>query len=325
MIPEYINDWLKVIENMNNDNTYKLAWGRALLEVIYKKDIGMEDLQEISLPLEDIAKCMIKYYWNQLFFFKLKQSPYSSKSPIICQLTEKMINEYKKGTGSVIPVWFDQGLIFFEKHKSFYDDIVKKVAKVLPKDVSWRFKNVASKEIQLYTYDNIGKSNVVIFSLENIKLLKEYGFILSRLLNYKWTQLLEKFNYVPKIASKVKGISDEKINRRNLTKYRDELIKQYNGKAIDFYTGEEIPPSEISVDHVIPWSFMYSDDIWNLVLTSKSNNSSKLNTIPSQEVIDKLKERNQELVDYVDEKFKHALEEALSQNLLERFYYECRL
>ena len=25
----YIKQWLEIIENMNNDNTYKLAWGRA--------------------------------------------------------------------------------------------------------------------------------------------------------------------------------------------------------------------------------------------------------------------------------------------------------
>ena len=36
-------------------------------------------------------------------------------------------------------------------------------------------------------------------------------------------------------------------------------------KPIDFYTGDELDMDDISVDHVIPWSFMYSDDIWNLV------------------------------------------------------------
>ena len=32
---KYIQDWLDVIEYMNNDNTYKLAWGRAILENVY--------------------------------------------------------------------------------------------------------------------------------------------------------------------------------------------------------------------------------------------------------------------------------------------------
>lgn len=35
MIPKYINDWLRIIESMKNDNTYKLVWGRALVEYIY--------------------------------------------------------------------------------------------------------------------------------------------------------------------------------------------------------------------------------------------------------------------------------------------------
>ncbi len=30
---KYIQDWLDVIEYMNNDNTYKLAWGRVFLRM----------------------------------------------------------------------------------------------------------------------------------------------------------------------------------------------------------------------------------------------------------------------------------------------------
>ena len=57
------------------------------------------------------------------------------------------------------------------------------------------------------------------------------------------------------------------------------------GKIIDFYTGDILEQNDISLDHVIPWSFMYSDDIWNLVITSKSVNSKKSNSIPSEETI----------------------------------------
>ena len=35
MIPQYINDWFRVIENMKNENTYKLAWGSAIVECAY--------------------------------------------------------------------------------------------------------------------------------------------------------------------------------------------------------------------------------------------------------------------------------------------------
>ena len=71
MISKYINDWLDIIENMNNDNTYKLAWGRALLECISFDKCYEENGMKVFIKFEDIAEYMIKYYWNQMFFFNL--------------------------------------------------------------------------------------------------------------------------------------------------------------------------------------------------------------------------------------------------------------
>ena len=157
-------------------------------------------------------------------------------------------------------------------------------------------------------------------------LIKEYSFVLSQLLNYKWAQLLEKFNNAPRIASKVKGISDNTIKRKNLSKYKNILLKNNNYQAIDFYTGQILDDNDISVDHVIPWSFMYSDDIWNLVLTSKSNNSQKSNSTPTQEIIDKLKQRNEKLLETItDPTYKQELEVAISNHYLDKFYAALKL
>ena len=70
---------------------------------------------------------------------------------------------------------------------------------------------------------------------------------------------------------------------------------------------------------------MYSDDIWNLVVTSKSNNSSKSNTIPSEEIINRLKERNEKLLNMLEGKYKDDLKLSIENNYLEKFFYECRL
>ena len=103
-------------------------------------------------------------------------------------------------------------------------------------------------------------------------------------------------------------------------------MKQFNdGVVIDFYSGKPLADNDISVDHVIPWSFMYSDDIWNLVLTSKSNNSSKSNSIPSQEVIDRLKQRNAHLVGLLATKFDNEIRESIDKDLVDKFYFECRM
>ena len=325
MIPNYINDWLDVIENMNNDNTYKLAWGRAILECLYNKQCYLsEDGHNVFIKLDSIAECMLKYYWNQLFFFHLKQSPNKDRMPIICQVTNELIEEYKKLIGNSIPVWFDKAKTVFETKKEIYRQTIYKIVKILPNDVAWRFKIINKKEVPLYQYDAKRREEKIALDYLACEQLLDYGFILSKLLNYKWTQLLEKFNFAPKIASKVNGISQNKLRRNNLTKYKLELLKEFDGKPIDFYTGEILDPNDISVDHVIPWSYMYSDDLWNLVLTSKSNNSSKSNSIPSKEIIEKLKNRNLSLKKVVSDSFKKDLQEAISMNYVDKFYYECR-
>jgi hypothetical protein len=58
-----------------------------------------------------------------------------------------------------------------------------------------------------------------------------------------------------------------------------------------------IAENELSVDHVIPWSYMFSDDLWNLVYCHKGENSEKSNRLPSGEDIIRLEERNKQLLD----------------------------
>lgn len=321
MIPEYIDDWLTIIEQMNNDNTYKLAWGRAIIECV-KFDNYKVFEESAIVQFEDIAKCMIKYYWNQLFFFNLKQSPYKDKVPVICTDVSKLIDKWKENKQTNIPVWYNEKDVI-NNDKELFDRVLKHIVKTLHENVSWRFKNITGGTKEIYKYSKT--ANTIILSMEDVNYLKDYSIIISKLLNFKWTQLLEKFNFQPKIASKVSGISENKIRRNNLSKYKEELIKEHNGKAIDFYTGKELSDDDISVDHVIPWSFIYSDDIWNLVLTSKSNNSAKSNAIPDAEIIERLKDRNENLVNFVSKTYKLSLEEAMLNNYLDKMYYNCRL
>ena len=324
MIPSYINDWITIIEQMNNDNTYKLAWGRAVVECVAFDDYEVIN-NEAIISFNSIALRMLKYYWNQLFFFHLKQSPYKDKDPIICKDAEKLIEEYKAKEKTCIPIWFDEAEKYFAKNdKKIFENVVKHISKTLHDNVSWRFKNIPSKTLEIYEYNK--DNSTVSIKMENIQFLKEYSMIVSRLLNYKWAQLLEKYNFAPKIASKVNGISEAILKRNNLTKFKEELLKEFEGKEIiDFYTGKPISYDEISIDHVIPWSFMYSDDIWNLVITSKSFNSSKSNSIPSDEVIKKLKERNMNLDLLLTGSFKLAMDEAIKNEYVDKFYYESRL
>ncbi|MDR2828494.1 MAG: hypothetical protein LBV51_03645, partial [Acholeplasmatales bacterium] len=152
--------------------------------------------------------------------------------------------------------------------------------------------------------------------------------------NFKWAKLLEQFNKLtPQIALKISQIADQSIERQNenLTKIRKLFLSLSDGNnLLDFYTDQELDISNISIDHFIPWSFIYSDDIWNLVPTSKSYNSSKSNKLPKEELIIKLNERNKKLLSILklNPKYKdlvYDLENAICNNLVKEYYYICKM
>ena len=327
MIPKYINDWLTIIETMSNQNTYKLAWGRSIVEYVNLSEID-ESKEYFEFKLIDAAELVLKYYWNQIFFFDLKQVPEKGKAKIIIEV-KKLISLYEELVDSNNPKWFQDGKEIL-KDRPEYSKGLKKIANLLKENPTKYFLNASvdgsRKTHPLPIYIRDDANNRILIKTEDAKTLKEYGIIIAKLLKYKWTQLLEKYNFVPMLSNKVTAISIGKIDRNELIEYKKQLIKEFSdGKIRDFYTGEELTFKEATVDHVIPWSFMYSDDIWNLVLTSQSNNSSKSNIVPSQEVIDRLKERNARIKNIVDDIYQKELTLAEINHSVDNYYYECKV
>ena len=171
----------------------------------------------------------------------------------------------------------------------------------------------------------------IFFDKEQAKAIKENSLLLLQLINYRWTQMLETFNVSPKIAMKVRVTNDNlEIKRANLKKYRTYLDLEFkDGDIRCFYCGGIIPESEISLDHVIPWSYMYSDDLWNLVYCHKSENSMKQATLVDEEIILKVEERNKTLLrlleeNGIDDKNVQELKLSLEKSWLKQFWMSYR-
>ena len=301
----YLNQWISVIEGMVNSNTYKIMWGKAIIDII-------EEDNNQTITFEQIAHKMISYYWDLEFFFGLKQAPQKEKSPVIVQVVQEIIERYKTNS-SPMPDWF----IKAEKDIRAYPEFnrwIRKIVSTMKLDVSHRFMFVGGTPLPIYGLDK--ESETITFDQKQIEVIQSNGFVLKQLLNYKLAQLLEQYNDSPRITQKVRGLSDQQLRRNNLTKYRKILLSiKSEEPIIDFYTGKVLEHNQISVDHVIPWSFIYSNDLWNLVITSKSFNSQKSNRTPDRSVIERLQQRNQQLLSSdLDEKLKQELEISVEQN-----------
>lgn len=212
---QYLQHWYDVIEGMKTTNTYKLAWGKSLLDLI-----ATSNKREFSFW--EISESMLKYYWNQIYFFKLKQGPLN-QTPTLYQLVQESIDHYEKEKGTNIPVWFNYAQEVLKEDKQFYVSLIKRFSKTLDQDVSWRFKLLQDEVIDLYSIQEADtyEEFKVVFDEEHIHLLKSHGLLLGKYIFFKWSQLLEKFNHSPRISNKISGSEAQAIRRKSLRVFRE--------------------------------------------------------------------------------------------------------
>lgn len=321
------DEFKQIIREFSYDNTYKVAWAKALVELSSELPIAGD---EVEITLEQIARKYLKYYWNQTVFFDLIQGSNLQKPPEVVTTIKTLIDAYYENVGNRKPELFERAESNLPKKE--YEAALRKTTSTLKKDVSYRFLNLNGKKLDVYRY-NKGDNSLRI-STGLLQELQDNERDLYDLINYRWGMILETFNSSPRINKKVKIMDERVIKRKPLTKYKQWLDIE-NPSHVCFLCGQEIADKELSIDHVIPWSYMYSDDLWNLVYVHRSCNSSKSNVVPSEEGIAKLKERNKRLLDdfikeHVSEKKKAlpkeigSLEIAIENDYVDKFYTGCK-
>ncbi|RKD75254.1 HNH endonuclease [Sinobaca qinghaiensis] len=322
----YIKDWHNIILNCSFDNTYKMVWAKSLVELAVN---SQEKNDKVTFNFREISELCLKYYWNQTIYFNLIQGSNIKKPPEILTYVKELIGDYITKTGKTQPIRFEKLNLTALELESKYEKVINKISNTLKSDVCWRFKNLAGITYELYDLDRDKKT--VTFNKEDILNIKEQSDFLFSFINYKWTQMLESFNFSPKISQKVRGIDEGKVKRSPLKKYHEYLdLMCSNGKRICFYCNKEINETDLSIDHVIPWSFMFSDDIWNLVYCHKNENSEKSNRLPSENDINRLEERNIRLMKLMENSDFHKnknfdqLQLANEKNYVRSFWISCK-
>ena len=315
----------RIIRECNYDNTYKMAWAKALVEIAIENEFK-EDFIDISL--EEIAKKFIKYYWNQTIYFNLIQGSNLIKTPVILQKVKELIEEYFSYINSRKPDRFERvEYLINDKLNNEYKHCLNSIVKTLKADVSWRFTFIDRKNHdEIYEYSK-GENKITI-SKENLEILKANSQDLFDLINYRWGLILETFNSSPRINKKVKIIDEIDIKRNSLNKFKKYLDEE-NKERICFICGKKIHENELSIDHVIPWSYLYADDLWNLVYVHRNCNSSKNNVIPNKNDIDRLKQRNNKLIEILDKnnikgKDVDELRLAIDKDYVNKFWIGCK-
>ena len=120
----------------------------------------------------------------------------------------------------------------------------------------------------------------------------------------------------------------QRPDRGDIKKFKRYLDIE-NPDRVCFHSGKPIADGEVTIDHVIPWSYLYADDLWNLVYVDRRENSAKGNRIPDEATIMRLESRNRRLSEALQrqgDQSKHSaeLQIAIDRDYLKRFWIGCR-
>ena len=158
------------------------------------------------------------------------------------------------------------------------------MARVLTINVLDRFHKSAPNGMPRL-YDWHPGDDFISIDDETLAFLRRNRQALETIANYWCALYLERINILaPLIIEKVERNGAQ---RGSLAKYLK--ILRVTDRTHCFYCERHVGDGETPhVDHVIPWSFLHSDPLWDLVLSCASCNLAESNVLPDRRFLDKL-------------------------------------
>ena len=308
---KYISDLISAISYTELDTTYKMSWARALVELCLEHP-GRRDFH-----LDEFSLLVFEYYWNQTIFFNLQQGPSALKRLEIPTIVLEAIDKYRLTSGPKPET--------FIRASHAIEIPTRKISSVLARMPCPLFLKFDKRVIDTYTFDS--KRRIV--HIKHPRLIKDHADILFQLINYRWAQKLEDTDGSPRIAKKIRGVDRGQRPARGSTAKFKRYLDIENPGRVCFHSGKPIASGNVAIDHVIPWSYLYADDLWNLVYVDCRENSAKGNRIPDEATIVRLEQRNRSLLETLQQqgsKSKHVaeLKIAIDRDYVRRFWIGCR-
>lgn len=261
-------DVVALMRHASMSATYKPALLKALSRIARRST-------DLVLPLDVIGEEFAKMYWNQVVIYHLRQAASVSKQAEVIKLIAQTAEAYGTRNFSDLP-------------ESGRSKIRAKMARLLTVNVLQAFH--VSKPSAMPPLFQWQKGDVTIsLSAESHAFLRANTGVLELIANYYWAEFLEARNRLaPKVIEKV---SREGARRGSLLPYL--RILSVDEQHACFYCGAHFHGATSPVvDHVIPWSFLLEDPIWDLVLSCGPCNNGKSDWLPDAAYIERLIRRN---------------------------------
>lgn len=269
----------RLFDNMSE--SYKLFWFQAIVESVIKgKSI---------LTYDDLINDMIASGWYMVSEYKLNLGPSDTMEKMILQAHENLGIKSSESHAKIIaalnnkndPELLKMKIILslnvpYRLQAPFLDDVKGSDWNKGPRKIA---EQINGHEGLIYKFKDIkGLDTVIIIDDDFIDYIHENYEIVSGWIRYKMIEYLQKRNpSVPGVIYKIDPPHERKL----------EYVKRYWKRIIehteirDIYSNSDLRNAPLSIDHFVPWSYVAHDELWNLIPTTKSINSSKSNNLPN--------------------------------------------
>ena len=291
--------FISILTKGSKSNTYKFALARFLLDHSHKPD------SSYIVSFRDIAKKFLKYYWHQECKYRIRQNHDPKKIPSVVQVIRDVFKE--RMVDGYIPDYFKD--MPQEKIKNAEAEIIKRVFGIGKKSqVVPRFQRLKGQppDRNLHIrgtgdfYDYDVPSGQLKIKPEALSFFKDNYNVLTKAVFLEWSRFLEKINTLPRIIEKVES---EVVRRRALTAYQSIFRDQRDC----FYCNRRLDEQQTHVDHFIPWSYIFEDEAWNLVLACQDCNLKKSDSLAGLSFRNELINRNRDYQNEIPELGKSLL------------------
>ncbi len=274
-------------------NSYKYLYFLSLLDIIKRSNFDNSS----SISFRTIIVEMLANAWYPHKYFKLSfgiQDQIANKLDALeLEITEPILKFRDT----------DKKLLRTTINNQNIDDIVNYIGRYVPYrlirpfftqdtrglkdyDVNPAIINLSNnqfdtqKPLYCFNAENNKDCNAIVLHPEWIQYLKENYIIVRGWASWEWLNYMQQRNpSIPNVVNKL-FMPQQRDSLANQTQYWKTILYHQDIKCI--YSQVQLNKDEISLDHYLPWSFVAHDQLWNLIPTTKSVNSSKSNNLPSQ-------------------------------------------
>jgi hypothetical protein len=248
--------------------SYKPALLKALVRIARHST-------SLEVPLIVLGSEFVQLFWVQTVVFHLRQASTITKEPEVVRAIRTAAADHKIRDLQNLP----------PEARTVLD---RKMAKILRINVLELFHKSAPESMRRL-YEWPADADHIVLTADSLHFLRSQASAIESIANLWWARYLEKTNTLaPRIIVKVER---DDAQRGSLTRYL-RILRQTDDPAC-FYCRRPLDPGRnVHVDHVIPWSFLLEDPMWDLVLACAACNLAKSDVLPSREFLSKLSAAN---------------------------------